>query len=88
MKAGKKSNTPLGKADNFTRAQAERFTPPPLPEVMPTEHSTGKPKPLAPGEHPTPTHPIPVYTSVPRGRVKGPIFVVPGWKGTKPKGKE
>jgi hypothetical protein len=37
------------------------------------------------GEHPTPTHPIPVVTSVPKSRVKGPIFVVSGGGGAKGK---
>ena len=39
---------------------------------------------IAAGQHPTPTHPIPVVSAVPKSRVKGPIFVVTGGKGKPP----
>jgi hypothetical protein len=57
---------------SFTSKQVERFTAPPIPQRLP------KPVKIAPGEHPTPTHPIPLVNSLPRGRVKGPMFVVSG----------
>jgi hypothetical protein len=61
--------------------------PVPAP-VPPRRRRRGEPLPPSeiPGGHPTPTHPIPVYRSLPKGRIKGPIFVVTGGgSGTKGK---
>jgi hypothetical protein len=54
------------------RALTKRVIPPPV--------NPPKPITLKPGAHPTPTHPITVVDRIPKGRVKGPTFVITGRK--------
>ena len=79
--------------------QGHEVPPPPHPTPAPKAPEAPKapvfkpgylnpPPTLYTGKHPTPTHPIPVYTSTPKRQPKGPYFVVPGSGGkAKPKGK-
>jgi hypothetical protein len=71
---------PKPKGQSFTKAQQKRFTPPPVGKIP----KQTKPDTTAKaGEHPTPTHPIPVVRTLPKGRIKGPTFVIAG-KGKPP----
>jgi hypothetical protein len=67
---------PKPKGQKFTKKEQKRFKPPPIPKRLPkqTEPDTT----VDVGEHPTPTHPIPVHRTIPKGKITGPIFVVEG----------
>lgn len=53
---------------------------PPQPKPRPRP---ANPTPPAVGPHPTPTQPIPVHHAVPKGKIKGPVFVVTGREAKK-----